>query len=500
VTITGDGEATLLFSQSPADAPWTTAIKIHCGHTTLNGFAVRFEGPIRWDQEVSYGPAVIGTTDNRDQGKNDLKVDIVMTRLDLQIPAPADPSRWVEALRLIRLTNAQSGTISGNILVGGPIEFFGGPWQFINNDFRGTPAGTFSHGVYTGHGTHDLVIKGNRAKPMGPSGKTWRFLVLTHHGSGDRVEDNVIEDLGAREGDTIPWMNEPEIILTEAYHLNYEGRLAALSSDGRLLRIDAPQGQPAATGDVVSLLSGPSAGQYRRICQAIDPVTYLVDQPVPKGTDVVSISRGFVDETFQGNRIDTRLGTMSDNLVLPGNHFGTRVVKNHFLGGGHSVRLSSYPSESPVCWGWSHVPFLGGVIEENIFEDSQKGGLIGVEHSARDIKSNKGRTYMTIALSNNIVRWSEPFLNRTFSSGARSSPVGLTLGYLPSHDLGEFVVNLSGNRLEAPAGVNSTKARMIEHVSGKFISPMQRKPSQTGRLTDAVVPPSAGSGAARPRR
>ena len=68
VTITAEGNATLLFSQGPGDAPWTTAIKIHSGHTTLNGFAVRFTGPIRWDQEVSYGPAVIGTTDNRDQG------------------------------------------------------------------------------------------------------------------------------------------------------------------------------------------------------------------------------------------------------------------------------------------------------------------------------------------------------------------------------------------------------------------------------------------------
>jgi hypothetical protein len=153
-----------------------------------------------------------------------------------------------------------------------------------------------------------------------------------------------------------------------------------------------------------------------------------------------------------------------------------------------------------VCWGWSHVPFLRGVIEENIFEDSQKGGLIGVEHSARDIKSNKGRTYMTIALTNNVVRWSEPFLSRNSPPGAKSSLVGLTLGYSPSHDLGEFVVNLSGNRLEAPAGVNSTKARMIEHVSGKFGSPMQRKSSPAGRFTDAVIPPSAGSRSPRSRR
>ena len=176
-----------------------------------------------------------------------------MTRLDLESPAPADPSKWTEAVRLMRLTNAKGGMIAGNILFGGPIEFFDGPWQFVNNDLRGTPAGTYSHGVFTGHATHDVTIKGNRVKPVEPSGKIWRFLVLTHRSAGDRIEDNVIEDIGARDGDTIPWSNEPEIMLTEAYHLTYEGAVSALSADGRLIRIYNPQGQPAATGDVISL-------------------------------------------------------------------------------------------------------------------------------------------------------------------------------------------------------------------------------------------------------
>ena len=165
VTITSDGKAKLVFTQAPSDAPWTSAIKIHAGNTTLNGFAVRFEGPIRWDQEVSYGPAVIGATDNKDQAHHEPKFNVVLTRLDLEIPPAADPSKWVEATRLIRLTNARCGMLAGNILRGGPIEFFDGPWQILNNDFRGTPPGTSSHGVFTGHGTHDLVLQGNRAGP-----------------------------------------------------------------------------------------------------------------------------------------------------------------------------------------------------------------------------------------------------------------------------------------------------------------------------------------------
>ncbi len=62
VTITADPGTTLLFTQ-PAGAPaWTAAIKINAGHTTLEGFAVRFTGPVDWNQTVDYGPAVIGTT------------------------------------------------------------------------------------------------------------------------------------------------------------------------------------------------------------------------------------------------------------------------------------------------------------------------------------------------------------------------------------------------------------------------------------------------------
>ena len=480
VTLTAEGKATLVFTQAASDTLWTAAIKIHCGNTTCNGFAVRFEGPIRWDQDVSYGPAVIGTTDNKDQGHPELKYNIVLTRLDLEIPPAANPSKWIEALRLMRLTNARSGMIAGNILHGGSIEFFEGPWHLLNNDFRGTPPGTISHAVFTGHRTYDLRIRGNRAKPVQPDGKTWRFLVLTHDGLGDHVEENIVEGLGFRDDDTIPPSNEPEVLLTEGYHVGYEGRVAALSQDGRVLRIYRAQGEQPAIGNAVSLLTGPAAGQFRRIAQVIDPETYLVDAPIPKGTDVVSASRAFIGEVFQKNRIDMRVGQKSGGLILIGNHFGTRVIGNHILGGANAIRFAACPTETPVTWGWSHAPFLGAVIEDNTFEDAAGGSILGVEHSARDIKSNKGRTYMSIALNRNVVRWTEAFLQRYSSSGARSLPPGLILGHLPSHDADEFLVRADGNRLEAPAGLKAPESLLIyaarfnsqKLVNRKFSLPM----------------------------
>ncbi|MGC8643932.1 MAG: hypothetical protein ACP5XB_29080 [Isosphaeraceae bacterium] len=485
VTLKSDGKATLLFSQAPNEKPWTTAIKIHCGNTTLDGFAVRFDGPVRWDQDVSYGPAVIGTTDNRDQGHNDFKANITLTRLDLEGPPAVDPSKWVEATRLVRFTNAHGGLVAGNILRGGSIEFFDGPWQFLKNDFRGTAPGTFSHGVFTGHGTYDVLVRGNRAKPVEPGGKSWRFLVLTHRGSNDRIEDNVIEDVGARDLDTIPWSNEPEIILTEAYHLIYEGKLAALSSDGRLLRTYHPQGEEAATGDVVSLLSGPAAGQYRRIAQVIDSQTYLVDSLVPKGTEIVSISRGFVGETFERNTIDMRRGKKSCGFILAGNHFAVRVAQNHVLGGNLALALAACPSETPVIWGWSHVPVLGAVVEDNTFEDCVAGALFNVEHN-QNIKTNKGRTYMSLTLSGNLVRWSEGFLRRLKASGGAVPPPGLTVGNSPSHDPSELVVKAARNHLDAPASARAGGSLIVhaaEYNSHKFLERKYSLPPATGAST-----------------
>jgi hypothetical protein len=464
VTIDGSGKATLLFAQAAGEPPWTTAIKIHAGHTTLRGLAVRFEGPVRWNGDVSYGPAVIGTTDNKDQGHDGLKAGLTLTELDVETPAAADSSKWVEDVRLMRFTNARGGLVARNVLRGGPIEFFDGPWQFLDNRFLGTPAGTFSYGVFTGHGTHDVEIRRNRTSQEPTSGKTWRFLTLTHRGSNDRIEENVIEGIGSREGDTIPWSNAPEIMLTEAYHLTYEGTVAGLSPNGRLLKIHEPQGREAGTGDVVALLAGPAAGQFRRISQVFDPTTYLLDGPIPRETPVVSIARGFVEETFRDNRIDLRAGKRSGGLILVGNHYGTRILKNHVLGGAHALILSACPTETPVAWGWSHAPCLGAVVEGNTFEDALKGAVLGVEHAAQQIKSSQGRTYMTLELNHNTVRWSEPFLHSPTREGTRAPPAGLTLGYALSHDAGEFVVKASGNQLVAPPGTRPA-ASLIIHAA-----------------------------------
>jgi hypothetical protein len=462
VILTSEGGATLLFAQDGGDPPWTAAIKVHCGNTTLNGFAVRFAGPVRWNNATCWGPAVIGMTDNFDQQRDEPIANVAFTRLDLEVPPVEKRDEWVEALRLMRLNpSGSSGVIAGNVLRGGPVEFLDGPWRIAENEFRGALPGTYSHGVFEGHYPHDLQIRGNKTHSPNPSGKTWRFLVLTGSSFGDAIERNVIEGIGARDDDTIPWSNEPEVILTEAYMMRYEGRVMALSRDGSLLQIGRPQGEPPRTGDVVSLLNGPAAGQWRRIVLGVGAGTYLVDPPIPAGTEVVSIVPGFVSQAYEQNRIDIRGGRRSFGLVLTGSAFGTRLVKNHFLGGANAFRVSAYPTEKPVFWGWSHCPYLGGVVEGNVIEDTEGGAYLGVDHDHKYIKSNQGRTYMTVRLNDNVVRWSESFLSRVEHASSKEPLLGVTLGQPGSDDPGEFVVTAQGNRLESPAGHRLKPALLI---------------------------------------
>src|SRR5262249_3540965 len=175
--------------------------------------------------------------------------------------------------------------------------------------------------------------------------------------------------IGPKDGDTVN-VNAAEIILTEAYGLHFEGKPLSVSADGRLLQIPAPQGDPAGAGDVVAILDGPNAGQYRRIAQAISPTTYLLAAPLPSGTYTISIGSGFVNQSYRDNTIDARGSSVAADMVLVGNTYGATVTGNHLLGGGEALRVASFPTETPSIWGWSHTPWLGGTIANNTIEDA----------------------------------------------------------------------------------------------------------------------------------
>ena len=192
----------------------------------MKGFAVRFTGPVRWNKEVGWGYAILGMTDTLDKPTPELaehKYNVTLTDLDIDSPPSANPAAWEEAPRLMRLVNAEGGKIVGNRLRGGTIELSDGPWLIENNEYRGTPPGTECTGIISVHRPHDLIVRNNRAKPVDPQGKTWRFLVLTNFGSGNRIENNTIEGVGERDDDKIPHKNQGELIADRVVHPQVRG-------------------------------------------------------------------------------------------------------------------------------------------------------------------------------------------------------------------------------------------------------------------------------------
>ncbi|MFO0958024.1 MAG: hypothetical protein U0800_11445 [Isosphaeraceae bacterium] len=441
VAISADPGAVLLFRQPAMAAPWTAAIKILAGNTSLEGFSVRFDGPIRWNSSVNYGPAVIGLRDNLDPPATSPMVGITLQSLDLQGP-PADPSgaTWQEAIDLIRLAGGEGGTIKGNILQGGPVEFLYGPWTITHNTSQGTMPGTYSFGVFIGHATHDLVLSNNLAQPIAGSGKTWRFLVLTVGGYNDTIRGNSSVGIGPKDGDTIPDMNAAEVVLTESYRIAYEGSVASVSGDGRVVRIFEPQAAHPQSGDAMAVLDGPGSGQYRRILMVLDPTTVLLDAPLPSGTSAVSIATGFIGTTFDNNTIDCRGGSAACDLVLGGNLFGVVVTGNKLLGGA-PFQITAAPTESPVRWGWSEAPALGLSIVGNTFQDNARAGVLGVNRLS-GTRMASGRTYVSASFrDNSFVIEPGSNLRRLMNFGDDSAL-----------DAGEVQLELAGNRLASASG------------------------------------------------
>jgi hypothetical protein len=492
VQMVGTSESILEFEQPAGTSEWTTAIKIHSGKVHLEGFQIRFRGPVRWREGIQFGPAVIGTTDNFDPPHDRPLIGITLRALDVEVPPTS--GTWQEAVRIARMLNATGGTIERCRLRGGLIELFRGPWVVRENVYRGTPAGTFAYSVLSLHETHDVVIAGNQVEPEGGSGKTWRFLVLTTSGHADRVERNRVSGIGPRDGDGVPDDNAPEIILTESYTLRFEGKPQGVAAGGRLVVLPMLQGDDLRTGDVLSVLSGPEAGSYRRVLQVVSPRAVWLERPIPADGGVVSVSPGFVGLRIAENRIDSRGSTKAANLVLVGNLFGLEVIRNHLLGAGDSFKITAAPTERPRHWGWSHAPLLDARIEENTIEDAAAGARIAVEHSPA-IKSSRGRVYASGRVRGNRVIWSPAFaVQARGASRSQTPPRGLILGDPGGLDPGSMALELDSNFADGPVGAWVESATLDgKPVQSREISWPKPGLEETAASGDpgAAVPPAS---------
>lgn len=415
---------------------WTAAIKIRSGGVSLSGFAIKFSGPIPWSMDVAYGPAVIATTDNRDTGFNhDTPLwGVTLEKLTVQgppVPRKNDPKQPPEAVKLARILNARLGRVEGCIFKGGTLHLAGGPWVIRQNRHDGPLAGSFAWDAFAIMRPQDVLVESNRIEPTAGSGKLWRFLNLTQHGVNIRVAGNLVRNVGPREGDTIADMNANEIFLTESYRIKFEGEPAQVSADGRVLRLPGTLAQPPHPGDQLAILSGPNAGNYHTVIQPLGNGQIAVEPPLDAkdrslNPPAVSLATGFRGVVMDRNTIDATGSKTAFNIVLAGNHFGTVLSGNTITGGGESLRVTSFPTESPNIWGWSHAPMVGLKLVGNTVTGAAKPGRIAVDFN-QTIKTSRGRCYFAADVKGNNFAPSAEGPALQFGDPAINEPASLKL-------------------------------------------------------------------------
>lgn len=459
VAIEGAPGAVLVFANTDQSA-WSAAIKVRAGGVKLSNFAIRFEGPTNWANNVDYGAAVIGTTDNLDTGfdHNQPLWGLTLSRLEITGPKPGPGSGDIppEALKIVRALNVRNGNMEGCIFRGGCIHVAIGPWRIMQNRHDGPLPGSFCYDAFAVTKPMDVEVVSNRVQPVKSAGKLWRFLNLTQHGESIRVVNNLVANTGPVDGDTIGDMNANEILLTESYRLKFEGLPSAVSSDGRVVQCSQGLASPPQAGDVLAVLSGPKAGSFHRVTQPLGKLAFSIDPPLPAssaGSPVaVSLSRGFTNTVIESNQIDSANSGKSFPLVLGGNHYGTMISKNTLTGGLEAIRINSVPTESPGPWGWSHTPAFQIQISENKISGSAKPARIGGDQGPI-ARASQGRIYYTATVEKNQI---DP---------SKEGPA-LQVGETVLFDAEANVVKLSGNR-PLSAGQRGTVRVVGGKVNGK---------------------------------
>lgn len=475
VAIIGGGDTTVEFSQTSSAPAWQDAIQLSASNITLEGFSIRFGTPVRWALKSFGESAVLRAVGGRHSasGEADPLVNLTVEKMDISLAPLAhvpEPGHEQPNADLIRFGQATSGRIIGNTLRGGCTDVMHGPWEITDNHYLGAIPGTMVWDAFAAHYAHDLIVARNHLAPLEPCGKTWRFFVLTQSGHHVQVTDNAVQNIGMKDTDRLENPNAPEIILTESYRVNFEGRPAGIGAEGRVLQIPLVLYGRVTPGSVVSILTGSHAGEYFRIAQPLSPTSFLLDQALPadlwKSNFAISIGQGIADGTWKRNFIDARDGG-SSLFVLAGSHWNQQVSDNHLIGGKEAMRIGSEATECPGMWGWSRTPMFDLVLDHNLCEDSLcalRLNVSGDEH-ARTIS---GRTYLTALLRQNTIRWS-PNFSRPFESKARKSPVAAPQPFLVGDRSGpdpvQMRVRIEGNTFDRSPASDSEPPMIVTHAT-----------------------------------
>ena len=452
--------------------PYESAIKIRSNHVLLSNFSLSFANPVYF----SSGTAISINTGRNSPGEH--IVDVTLSNLTLTGPAPTganwtlqnDFSKIMPAGRssqnLIQAENA-SGLILHNTWKDGPVQVNGGPWNITDNNFLGTVetpqlytanysrsdlanhiVPSYSDYVFRLNDAHDVNLSNNNASVALPTSNAsramvYRFLLINNpataaynisvannvigNGMGRRFEDDSsgggAPNLSNLSGN--PY-NQPEMILNENYQVNYEGINLKHTGDAHVLALPSPvtsrRGRPITAGDVVAILSGTYAGQYRTVAQVLDQANanttlLLLTDNMPGGANTtyeISVSRGLVNTTYANNTIDLS-GTTSTGIVATGNQFGLSIINNTITGNNtevidgngkieinKAIRLESQTNERSKAdekvgyeyqyplpsMAWTRNPLFNVNVANNTINNTLGGISVWVDNSGGDHASS----------------------------------------------------------------------------------------------------------------
>ena len=462
---------------------------------TLSGFTIKFDmsTPLRWSNPPGAGPSLFDPENNPagiehaviDTRDSDINLNLTsLTLTDMQITGPpafdgssfatiaaqvgqtdAPSASYVgePAMSLVRSNDSDTGSIASSSFQGGPIELYGGPWKITGNRVMGSLAQTFSASAFALNSPHDVLIEGNQVTQSDPDGREFRLVNLAVSGYDNLIQDNSFGGGAGQIGGEFTFsantgqfdgINDPEVMLAEGtYGVLFEGRPGAISADGRLLVLPNLRAwaSPSSTGPglVVSILAvvGPNGsadsslnGEWFRVAQQVslssnNTIELLMDDSLPAmpkgGYYVVEVTGGFVDNTFNGNRIDLT-GKSSVGISLNGTDYGTKITNNQFIGGssgspvfsGTAISVSSLISSSasgggafPLPQDWTALPDLGTVVEGNTIRDFVGGMVVGVKHWVNywealvESNSETGRVFVTATVEKNVFEYDDAFLS-----------------------------------------------------------------------------------------
>ena len=459
INLVGSAGAILQFSQAAADPAWTAAIKLASGNIQLSGFQVRFGSPVRWQDNISYGPAVIGSPDNYDfaLGRIGAMPNVVIQNLNIQ--GPQQTAINEEAPRLVRMTGDVSGRIQGNTLYGGMVEVLGGPWSITSNTHTGTCPGSIVYDAFAAHEIQGLTLTGNVVAPGPNSGAVFRLVSINGRSSNVSITNNQAIGLGSKFGDSpyVQGINANEVILTENYRVQYEGSLLGVDSTRRLVRVPAALSESYQPGDRVAILRGGQAGTAFTIQAVINSTTLLLDQALPADVTTgtaISINRGISGLTISNNVIDQTDRPQSLGIVAVGNIYGLTLANNTIKGGLRGFQVMASPSESSMQWGWSRNVVQNAVISGNTLVDVLWFNQVTVSHDT-SARANYERLYLSANITGNTFRWSDSFLRQQIGQSPTDSNLllpGMQLGENGIWDIQESRLTVAGNLIDLPTG------------------------------------------------